>query len=273
MTPAPIKPAATVVVLRDGASGPEVFMVRRTFTIAFMAGAHVFPGGRVDGRDEDASSAWCDGLKAGASEPAPAFVVSAARELFEEAGLLLARDIAGQTVTINEESRPRFDEYRRAIHGGEQTFRQVIEREQLRLSLDSLVPFAHWVTPPLETRRFDTWFFLAAAPAGQVPEHDGGESVESVWLRPSDALAQCMAGAINLPPPTWATLRELERFESAADALAWAAARTIHERSPLMVEEAGGRVLFLPGHERHRSTEQVAFETRFVLRDGRWLPG
>jgi 8-oxo-dGTP pyrophosphatase MutT (NUDIX family) len=272
---APLKRASTVVVLRDTPHGPEVFLVRRTFTIAFMAGAHVFPGGRVDAADESADESWCDLPRAAAAHrrPALAFAASAARELFEEAGVLLARDESGQFLAIEAaEARARVDAARDAVHGGSTTLRHVIETERARLALDALVPFAHWVTPPLEVRRFDTWFFMARVPPRQRPVHDGHESVESGWFRPAVALAACIAGDIHLPPPTWTTLRELESFAATDDAMAWAAGRIVAERQPILVETDGVREIFLPGDPRHPTREDVTYETHFVWTGGRWLP-
>ena len=272
----PVRPASTVVVLRDTADRPEVFLVRRNATIAFMAGAHVFPGGRVDAADADCDSAWCDLPGPGGSRldaPPLAFRVAALRELFEEAGLLLARDDNRQLVTIDDDDvRTRFDRYRDEILAGRATLREVVEREGLRLDLDAIVPFARWLTPPIEVRRFDTWFFLARVPSHQRPAHDAHESVESEWLTPAAALDRARSGGMHLPPPTWATLRELEDFESSDAAFAWAARRSIATRQPLVVEENGAREILLPGDPRHPQRESVSFETRFVWVGDRWLP-
>jgi 8-oxo-dGTP pyrophosphatase MutT (NUDIX family) len=272
----PVRPASTVVVLRDTPGGPEVFLVRRNFTIAFMAGAHVFPGGRVDAADADCDSGWCDLPGAGAPAPeAPplAFRVAALRELFEEAGVLLARNRDGRLVAIEEDDvRARFDGYRDEIHAGQATLRAVVEKEGLRLALDAIVPFARWLTPPIEVRRFDTWFFLARVPPQQRPVHDAHESVESEWLSPASALDRARSGAMHLPPPTWATLRELEGFGSSDAAFAWAGTRSITGREPLLLEEHGAREILLPGDPRHPQHEAVSFETRFVWAGDRWLP-
>lgn len=275
----PVVLAATVIVLRDGDAGPEVFLVRRHHAIAFMAGAHVFPGGRVDPTDYGADDSWCDGI-AQAAQAVPdmagpdavAIHVAAARELFEEAGVLLARR-AGATVSlIDEASQARFREHQHAIHAGTERLHEVLAREELRLSLDALIAFAHWVTPPIEIRRFDTRFFVARVPPDQVPVHDDREAVDSVWVRPSDALAGAIDGRFTLPPPTWATLRELEPFSSVDETLAWARMRTVRRREPRAIEEHGVRRIVLPGDPSLPEPERVAFETRFILRDGRWRP-
>jgi len=274
------RPAATVVVLRDSPAGPEVFMVRRHADTAFMGGAHVFPGGRVDEADYSADAAWCDGIAHAARQlaglapsEALAYHVAAARELFEEAGVLLARHAGGELVSLSgADVRERFTQDRIDVHGGKATLRAVIEREHLRLALDALVSFAHWVTPPVDTRQFDTRFFMTRVPPHQSPVHDDTETTHSTWLRHADAIAQAVSGAIVLPPPTWTTMRELERFGSVDAALAWARTRTIVRRMPMVVEQGGRRMLVLPGDPLHPDAagEEPPVETRFVFVDRRW---
>jgi 8-oxo-dGTP pyrophosphatase MutT (NUDIX family) len=276
------RPAATVVVLRDGPAGPEVFMVRRHEGTAFMGGAHVFPGGRVDAADGDGDAAWCDGIAHAAAQlpslppdEATAYHVAAARELFEEAGVLLARGVDGAFVSLaTPADRERFRQARDDVHDGTTTLRRVVEREHLRLAIDTLILFAHWVTPPIDTRQFDTRFFMTRVPPQQTPAHDETETTHSAWVRPADAIAQAEAGDIVLPPPTWTTLRELERFASVDDAMAWARPRRIVRRMPLAYEEGGRRLLVLPGDPQHPDPpgDEAPAETRFVLIEKRWRP-
>jgi 8-oxo-dGTP pyrophosphatase MutT (NUDIX family) len=277
----PAHPAATVLVLRDGAAGPEVFMVRRHEGTAFMAGAHVFPGGRVDDEDVGAvDSRWCAGLERarGQMRGLPAGVaagyhVAAIRELFEEAGLLLARDREERFLSLSATAeQARFAQYRAAVHGGQLSLREVAEREGLRLALDALTLCAHWVTPPVDTRRFDTRFFLARMPAGQVAAHDDRETTAGCWLTAGGAIAAAERGEIVVPPPTWATLRELEPFASVDAAIAWAGGSRVLRREPKLVHEDGLKMLVMPGDRLHPEPpqEQVRFETRYVWRDGRW---
>ena len=274
------RPASTVVVLRDSPRGPEVFMVRRHEGTAFMGGAHVFPGGRVDAADRAGDLTWCEGIEhaerqlAGMeSADAVAYHVAAARELFEEAGVLLAADGTGSTVSLADpDAHARFKSYRDDVHDGRLTLRAVLERERLRLRLDALVLFAHWVTPPIDSRQFDTRFFMTRVPPNQAPAHDESETTHSTWLTPADAIRQAASDAIVLPPPTWTTLRELEAFASVDAALAWAQQRRISRRQPKMLEEGGRRMLLLPGdplYQEASDVEQPA-ETRFVLVDKRW---
>jgi 8-oxo-dGTP pyrophosphatase MutT (NUDIX family) len=276
------RPAATVVMLRDGPGGPEVFMVRRHQGTAFMGGAHVFPGGRVDAADRDAADAWCDGMNHAveqlpdlAGEDAVAYHVAAARELFEEAGVLLARDRSGRIVSLTgPDVHARFMACRHAVHDGETTLRRVVESERLRLSLDALVLFAHWVTPPIDTRQFDTRFFMTRVPPDQAPAHDDTETIDSAWIAPADALAQALRGDIVLPPPTWTTLRELEPFASVVDALAWGRQHRVVRRMPKLVEDGGRRMLLLPGDPLYPEApaDEPPAESRFVFVEERWRP-
>ena len=278
-TPSP-RPASTVVVLRDGARGPEVFLVRRHEGTAFMGGAHVFPGGRVDAADRDgADPSWCDGLdSARRIETLPpddsvAYHVAAARELFEEAGVLLARDGAGSFASLSEPAeQARFRAYRGDVHTARLRLRALLERERLRLALDALVPVAHWVTPPIDVRQFDTRFFLTRVPPRQTPVHDDAETVESVWMRAADAIDASRRDELLLPIPTWTMLRELEAFDDVESALSWARARRIARRQPLVVEREGMRMLVLPGDPLHPEAppEPPLSEVRFAYVDGRW---
>jgi len=274
------RPAATVVVLRDSPTGPEVFMVRRHEGTAFMGGAHVFPGGRVDAADRGADEAWCDGIPQAAQqlgglarEDALAYHVAAARELFEEAGVLLARDARSAFVSLaGAADHERFRHYRTDVHDGRTPLRSIIEREHLRLALDALVLFAHWVTPPIDTRQFDTRFFMTRVPPHQSPVHDDTETTHSVWMTPGVAIAQSLRHEIVLPPPTWATLRELEPFGSVETALAWALQRRVVRRMPLLFEQDGRRMLVVPGDPLHPDAagDEPPAETRFIFDDRRW---
>ena len=146
-----------------------------------------------------------------------AYHVAAARELFEEAGVLLAHGIRAATSCRSPAPRITSGSSRTAtrVHdGGDDAARGDRAREGLRLALDTLVLFAHWVTPPIDSRQFDTRFFMTRVPPHQTPAHDDTETTHSLWARPADAIAQAERGEIVLPPPTWSTLREIEPFES-----------------------------------------------------------
>ncbi len=282
--PANPRPASTVILLRDGERpvGPQVFLVRRHEGTAFMGGAHVFPGGRVDDADREvAQPSWCDGLDVAMRQldrvpavDAVAFHVAATRELFEEAAVLLARDRSGLFVSlIGTEEQARFRQYSADVHAKNLTLRNVIEREQLRLALDTLVPFAHWVTPPIDVRQFDTRFFLTRVPPRQTPVHDDRETTQSSWMTPAAALHAAAADRIVLPPPTWTTMRELEGFQTVDAAITWARERKATRRQPLLVEQDGVRMLVMPGDPLHPdppADEDSGAEVRFVQVAGRW---
>jgi len=245
-----------------------------------MGGAHVFPGGRVDAADADGDAAWCDGIDHAAQQltdlpaaGAVAYHVAAARELFEEAGVLLARDAGRRFVSLaGSDIHDRFARYRIDVHSGRATLRSVVEGEGLRLALDALILFAHWVTPPIDTRQFDTRFFMTRVPPDQTPVHDDRETTHSSWMTPAESIAQSINRDIVLPPPTWTTVRELEPFTSVEDALAWARLRPVIRRQPELVERDGVRMLVIPGDPLHPDPggDDAPRETRFVRVDGRW---
>jgi 8-oxo-dGTP pyrophosphatase MutT (NUDIX family) len=266
--------------MRDSSAGPELFMVRRHQDTAFMGGAYVFPGGRVDDADHDGSESWCDGLAharaqlaALDAQAAVAFHVAAARELFEEAGVLLARTPDGHFVSLaGDDVHARFKAYRGDVHAGRITLRDLVQREGLRLTLDTLVLFAHWVTPPIDTRQFDTRFFMARVPPDQTPAHDDTETTHSGWLTPSAAVEQSLNADIVLPPPTWTTIRELQRFASVDAAMGWGRERQVVPRMPLLSVQDGVRMLVIPGDPLHPepAVGEVPRETRFEFVDKRW---
>lgn len=256
-------------------------MVRRGEGMRFMGGAHVFPGGRVDPDDYAAvDEAWCDGIDVATSrlrdlEPqeALAYHLTAARELFEEAGILLARDREGGYLSLSSaDRRTRFTRYRREVHSGSERLRTIVTAEGLRLALDALLVFAHWVTPPVDVRRFDTRFFIIRVPEDQTAAHDDTETTDSTWITAAEAIARCQRNEIILPPPTWTTLREIEGFRSVADLTTWTLRRPIVRREPRLVEHEGRKMLLLAGDPLHpeRPLEPPRYETRFVLADGRW---
>jgi 8-oxo-dGTP pyrophosphatase MutT (NUDIX family) len=231
--------------------GLEVFVLRRTASAAFAAGSYVFPGGRVDEADGAAAiEDFCVGLDDGAASAALgldrgglAYWVAAVRECFEEAGVLLARR--------RDSGPPRHDVGdRRAVHAGKLSMAELCRRHDLVLDLAGIRYVAHWVTPVGESRRFDTRFFLAAAPSGQDGRHDDAELVDSRWVRPADALADAEAGNLLMLPPTIANLRTLASSGSVAEALAAADAEGPPSCiRPRMRRDESGRVIgiALPG--------------------------
>ena len=170
--PVPARPASTVVILRDGADGIEVFMVVRHQQIDFASGALVFPGGKVDAEDSDA--AWAELAPQAPTVPDRSFFVAAGRETFEEAGLVLARRRGTQEMVDADGAHRLVETYRAALLKGDTTFVDIVRKENLALAADLMVPFAHWITPEAVPKRFDTHFFLITAPMVQLGAHDGG---------------------------------------------------------------------------------------------------
>lgn len=224
MTVATPRLAATVVVVRARAAEPgsgfEVLLVRRSDKVAFMAGAYVFPGGRVDDAD----------LSASGGDDGRALRLAAVRELEEEAGV--------------------------------------------RADPADLIPIAHWVTPEIEIKRYDTRFFLVGMPADQQPRHDEGETTALSWLTPDEAITQAERGEIMLPPPTWTTLKRMRRHRQLDDLFAWARSVAIPRVQPRFHKDEHGAMLMLPGDPAYPTIDgwEIPEDTRFVLEDGRWRP-
>lgn len=243
--PRPPRLSATVLLVRDGARGLEVFMVERHHQIDFATGALVFPGGQVDEADGDAAlAARCAG--AGLDEAARVLRVAAIRETFEESGVLLARSRGASGLVDAERLRGIEARHRAALNAGERTLGEIAAAEDLELACDLLVPFAHWITPVFMPKRFDTWFFLVAAPTDQVALHDGHESVDSVWITPGDAEADRSAGRRTIIFPTLLNVRKLGRAATVADALAQARSGPIVTVLPRVERRGKTPMMVLP---------------------------
>ncbi len=252
------KQASTVVLLRDGARGLEVYLLRRTKGMPFAGGMTAYPGGGVDHRDGDVEIGW---VGPAPTEWAAAFgcdertarelVCAAVRETFEEAGVLLAGDPAGGDV-VPDVSGEDWEAQRKALLSRELSLTELLAGRGLALRSDLLRPFAHWITPPVEPRRYDTKFFAAALPIGQEARHVSGEADEAQWLTPSAALAEMRTGTRPMLPPTIHTLGQLEPFADVAAALAGSPPEPLQPISPTFVEEADGRWAVLPDGTRIR---------------------
>jgi 8-oxo-dGTP pyrophosphatase MutT (NUDIX family) len=212
--PAEPRDAATVMLLRAAADGPEVYMMRRQASMAFAPGAYVFPGGSVDARDADEEVAWTgpDAAEWGRIFDAPpalarALVCAAVRETFEESGVLLAGESADSVVA--DTTSDDWEADRHALLDRSVSLAELLARRNLVLRADLLRPWSRWITPVIEPRRFDTRFFAAALPAGQRTRDVGGEASEVAWVAPAKALKAGERAEIRLFPPTAVTLSEL----------------------------------------------------------------
>ncbi len=226
----PIRPAATVMLVRDAHDGPpgvEVFMLRRTGKASFGAGMYVFPGGRVDEVDHaDGIAPFCHGLddadasrQLGIDHGGLAYWVASVRECFEEAGVLLAERRDGGPLELDGDDR-------HAVHDGTLSMIELCRRHDLVLDLSTTHYVDHWITPMGENRRFDTRFFVTEAPAGQDGAHDDKETTDSIWVRPQHALGMQRAGELLMMPPTIANLHALASHETAHAAVIAGEAKT-----------------------------------------------
>jgi 8-oxo-dGTP pyrophosphatase MutT (NUDIX family) len=240
--------AATVMLLRDGDDDMEVFMIVRHHESDVHAGALVFPGGRVDPEDDDlAVDATVFPPQDGVDAAMAALLVAAVRETFEECGVLLARS-RGEEALISAARLSEIEAaHRAAMIRGERTFGTILAAENLVLAPDTMVYFANWITPERRAKRFDTHFFLAAAPSDQVALHDGVEAVDSVWMSPRNALERASAGTYDLRFPTQMNLLKLGRHRSSATAINAARASRVVTVITKQERSANGvRVLRIP---------------------------
>jgi 8-oxo-dGTP pyrophosphatase MutT (NUDIX family) len=236
------RPASTILLLRDGEKDIEIFMMVRHHQIEFNSGALVFPGGSVDAGDKEivARADLYSGGE-GLSESDRGFRIAAIRETFEESGILLARPRGSSDLISAARAGEIADAHRVALNEGKISFASILTGNDLVLALDLLVPYAHWITPEGMPKRFDTWFFLAAAPPEQVGAHDGRESTDSIWVTPRDALAGNDTGRFKLPFPTTRNLIKLGKQLSVAAALADARGKPIVTVMPIMRKLDGNK--------------------------------
>lgn len=286
--PAPLH-SSTVILVRDRGADPfQVFLMQRHRAQKFMGGAYVFPGGKLDPQDEAMGERpGSHGLDADLArrqlqEPdlrdgtALGLFFTAVRETFEEAGVLLARDSCGDLLAFREgETAGRYARHRLRIYEKKVSLGELAAHEGLTYALDLLVPYAHWITPEVESRRFDTRFFLCRHPSGQAPFHANLEMTRSFWTPPADALREHEAGRLLLMPPTLKTLEELSAFATIEDLFSHATRRTIHPIMPEAFSFPGGFGVRLP-HDPEYTTSaykqphRPGEPSRIVMQDGRW---
>ena len=246
--PAPTRDAATILLIRDGANGVEVFMLARHTRRDFASGAMVFPGGGVDAHDRDPGLiAQMPGPLSDMPADERALRIAAVREAYEECGVLLARP-QGDSRLIDAERLCRIDErYAEARSQHNLDIGLVAREESLEIACDLMIPFAHWITPTSQPKRFDTRFYVARAPADHVAIHDGHESVESVWMGAAEICRQADAGQWHVMFPTRMNLHRLAAHDTVEEVLAAAKHLPIVPVLPeLMAQIDGGRRLRIP---------------------------
>jgi len=281
--------AATVILTRDKDGAPfELFLMQRHQKQSFMGSAFVFPGGRLDEADCDSSlAAYGQGLSAEeaklklnepglSKEKTFGLFFAAVRETFEEAGVLLAAHTSGGKIDFSEhEINSRYNAYRSKLHNQEISLKELAQKEDIRYSLDLLEPYAHWITPENEFKRFNTRFLLARMPRNQAPIHDSVEMTESLWITPADALKQQEAGKILLMPPTLKTMEELSEFSTTGQLLTAAASRKIQPILPQAFSTPDGFGVRLPHDPEYsisgsKQPPRPDEPSRIVMKDGRW---
>ena len=218
-TPPEARLSATILLLREGVSAPEVLMVKRHYEIDFAAGALVFPGGKAAAGDTDPGwDAYTDGDYGPVQQDAR---IAAIREAYEESGILLARRRSARgdgAPLVGADIADKLAPHRAACDRGEIRFLDLIREHDLTLALDRLIHFGHWITPVMMPKRFDTHFYLAPAPNGQIAAHDGRETTDAVWLSAEEALAQERAGKATIIFPTRMNLVKLAGAANMQDA-------------------------------------------------------
>lgn len=225
-----ISPASTVIPLRDvEGSGLEIYMTQRSPRLKVLGGYYVFPGGTLDPQDSDQIAiSRCRGITPNeakrllACEAPPekciAHWVAGIRELFEEAGILLACNRKGEIPDFNvRRVRKRYDKYRKLIQKGEIDMNLMMTKTRLRYATDTLLYFSHWITPPGPWKRFDTRFFVAPVPLSQRTRFHKDEVQEGVWLSPNEALEKARTKEWPMIPPTIITLKTIARYNSIAE--------------------------------------------------------
>lgn len=293
------KKAATIILLRDCVPvGFEVFLLKRHEKSSFMGGNYVFPGGRVD--REDGSLETCALAKGVTPEQAyrmfgealtpdesMAHWIAAIRELFEEAGILLAYDRDQNLLHLKmPEEQRRLEHYRSLLQKGEQSICQIASEMGVLFALDQLHYYAHWITPEARTLRFDTRFFLARYPEGQEASFDQKETIAEAWLTPQEALGENLRGKVALSPPTLKIMEDLSRFNTLDEVFSSLQKRKIKPILPIL-KNLGEECLVFPWDPEYevfkrgeiplsidhgRPSRSGDNTTRLILRQGIWYP-
>jgi len=236
-------PAATIMLLRDGAQGLEVFMVVRHHQIDFASGALVFPGGKVDPQDTDERVIARVAAYRNPSTEQSTLRAAAIREAFEESGILLARPRQAGGAMAPDATQSR---WRDALNANTLTLGELLVEGDLQLASDDLEHFSHWITPEFMPKRFDTHFYLARVPEDQIAGHDGHENVDSVWISPKQVVEDAREGRRTVIFPTLSNVVRLAQFDSVAAAFAGTRASTIVPIRPWVENRPDGRYVCIP---------------------------
>ncbi len=257
-------PAATIMLMRETRGSVEVLMLERHAKSSFLPDLYVFPGGRVDPGDHELADRVrglsSDEARARAStvdaEAALGFYVAAIRETFEESGVLLATR-RGERELISGALAAELSGHRLEMQAGRVSFRDIVEAHDLDLAANRLSVHGHWITPEIVPHRFDTLFFLTAAPPGHEAAHDGVESSNHVWIRPEDALAQARRKERQMIFPQIANLETLTGFTNVSDVVASSHARPVVPITPRIAGEGDDRKLVIPDDAGYATTEDA----------------
>lgn len=232
------KPAATVVLMRDADGELQVLLLKRHRASGFVPGAYVFPGGRIDEADHDPRLVANCAVPERGGVPAH-FWYGAVREVFEETGVLIARDASGRWAP-DASSSDEIEAWREKLMNDATSLIEIVEKEKLTLVLDDVVYFSHWITPEAEPRRYDTRFFAAALPAGRQIRADEREMVDALWIAPSEALERFSANRLPMVFPTVRTLQDLAKYASVDEALDALRKQRVEPVLPRLVRTADG---------------------------------
>ncbi len=294
------KKAATVILLRDKEPyGFEVFLLKRHEKSSFMGGNFVYPGGRVDLEDSSPgirsiskgiTSDEAQRILGGTTSPeeSVAYWIAAIRELFEEAGVLLAYVGKENLLRLEDtDEQKKFSNYRNLLQKAEISIGEIAKKENLSFALDQLRYYAHWITPEARSERFDTYFFLARYPSGQEASYDRKETTAGVWITPGEALNDNLSGGVPLSPPTLKTLEDLSRFKTIDEVFASLRDAKIEAILPVLTKISSGPMIIFPWDpeydlfqngklpsplEHGRASQPKDNTTRLLMKEGRWLP-
>jgi len=294
------KKATTVILLKENESnGFEIFLLKRHEKSSFMGGNFVYPGGRVDPDDGGLEiCSFCNGITpeeahqmfGGSMPPDQSFghYIAGIRELFEEAGVLLAYDQDGNPIHFKDPAeKEHFLNYRDLLQKGRLTLFQLAQKERLIFALDQLHYYAHWITPEARSERFDTRFFLARHPAGQEASYDQKETTSELWVTPKKGLEDNLEGKLVLSPPTLKTLEDLSRFKSIHEVFNSLKRKEIRPILPILAKTSVEVLILFPWDPEYdvfrkgeipkdmthgRPSYPSDNTTRLILKEGRWLP-